>query len=75
VDYYNILRSLASEEEEVEESFDACNVVGMGYCPSPDFDEAVPPPSDPYKGEGTFPSGTGVLPPIPPWGQSMPGPG
>lgn len=67
-DYYRILRELASEEAPVEETYDACNISGMGYCPSPDFIE--PPPDDPYQEEGTFPVGGGVLPPIPPWGQS-----
>lgn len=67
-DYYRILRELASEEAPVEETYDACNISGMGYCPSPDFVE--PPPDDPYQEEGTFPVGGGVLPPIPPWGQS-----
>lgn len=69
-DYYQILRDLAGEEDEETESYDTCDVVGMGYCPSPDFDQAVQPPSDPYKEEGEFPADVGVLPPIPPWGRS-----
>lgn len=64
-DYYRILRELASEEAPVEEVYDACNISGMGYCPSGDFVE--PPPPDPYKEEGTLPAGVGILPPIPPW--------
>ena len=70
IDFYEILKSLANEEAPVEESFDACDVVGMGYCPSPDFDEIPAPPDSPYKEEGVFPAGVGVLPPIPPWGTS-----
>ena len=64
-DYYQMLRDLASEEAPVEETYDACNITGMGYCPSPDFVE--PPPNDPYKPEGSWPPGMGILPPIPPW--------
>lgn len=66
-DYYDILRDLANEELPVEESFDACDVIGQGFCPSPDFDSILPPPPDPYQPEGSFPAGVGVLPPIPPW--------
>lgn len=66
-DYYNILRELANEELPVEESYDSCDIIGMGYCPSPDFDEIPAPPPDPYQPEGTFPAGVGVLPPVPPW--------
>lgn len=36
-DWYGVLRSLAQEEAPIEEKFDACNLVGQGYCPSPDF--------------------------------------
>lgn len=64
-DYYQILRDLASEEIPPEEDWDACNMNGSGYCPSPDFQE--PPPEDPYRQEGSWPPGMGVLPPIPPW--------
>ena len=69
-DWYQILRDLANEELPLEESFDACDVIGMGYCPSPDFDDILPPPDQPYKEEGSFPEGAGVLPPVPPWGLS-----
>jgi len=69
-DYYAILKDLANEELPVEESFDSCDTMGMGYCPSPDFDEVIAPPNSPYKDEGSFPAGVGVLPPIPPWGLS-----
>jgi len=67
-DYYGMLKELASEDIPVEESYDACNITGMGYCPSPDFVE--PPPPDPYQPEGSWPPGMGVLPPIPPWGDT-----
>jgi hypothetical protein len=69
-DYYDILRSLASEELPVEEDFDSCDVIGQGFCPSPDFKDIEPPPTDPYQEEGTFPGDVGVLPPVPPWGTS-----
>ena len=67
-DWYEILRQLAKEEPPLEEVYDACDSVGMGYCPSPDFDSIIEPPSSPYKEEGEFPAGVGVLPPVPPWG-------
>lgn len=66
-DFYDILRCLAKEDLPEETNFDACDVIGMGYCPSPDFDEQPPPPPDPYVEEGSFPPGVGILPPIPPW--------
>jgi hypothetical protein len=69
-DWYDLLRELANEELPDEESYDACDVIGMGYCPSPDFEDIEPPPDSPYKEEGTFPAGVGVLPPVPPWGLS-----
>lgn len=66
-DYYQILRQLPSLEMPVDEQYDKCDMMGMGYCPSPDFDEATAPAPSPYIEEGTFPAGGGVLPPIPPW--------
>jgi hypothetical protein len=67
-DFYGILRELANEELPVEEKFDACDVIGQGFCPSPGFDEVVEPcPTTNYVEEGTFPAGVGVLPPVPPW--------
>lgn len=69
-DWYDVLRSLADSELPVEESFDQCDVNGMGYCPSPGFEDELPPPYNPYKTEGSFPAGVGVLPPVPPWGLS-----
>jgi len=69
-DYYEILRSLANEELPLEEDYDACDTIGMGYCPSPDFKDIEAPPRDPYQEEGDFPAGGGVLPPVPPWGLS-----
>lgn len=68
VDYYAILRSLARPPSEVTESYAACDVIGMGYCPSPDFDSIPESEPDPYMPEHTFPGQAGVLPPIPPWG-------
>lgn len=66
-DYYKILRGLASTELPVEESYDKCDINGMGYCPHPDFKLAPRPPVDPYKPEGSFPGQGGVLPPLPDW--------
>jgi hypothetical protein len=66
-DYYKILKGLANEELPVEESFDKCDINGMGYCPHPDFQLQEPPPTDPYKTEGSFPAEGGVLPPLPAW--------
>lgn len=70
VDWYDVLRKLANEELPVEENYDACDIVGMGYCPSPDFKDIQPPPDVPYREEGTFPPGVGVLPKVPSWGLS-----
>jgi hypothetical protein len=69
-DYYAILRELANDETPEAENYDACDVIGQGFCPSPDFDEILPPPKSPYQEEKTFPAGAGVLPPVPPWGLS-----
>jgi hypothetical protein len=69
-DYYATLKSLANSEAPLEEKFDACDMIGMGYCPSPDFDSIPAPAPSPYKEEGVFPAGVGVLPPVPPWGLS-----
>jgi hypothetical protein len=69
-DWYRILRELANEELPVEEEYDACDIIGMGYCPSPDFEDIAAPPKSPYKEEGSFPAGVGILPPVPPWGLS-----
>lgn len=66
-DYYKILKSLADTELPVEESYDKCDINGMGYCPHPEFKLAEPPPVDPYKPEGSFPGEGGVLPPLPSW--------
>jgi len=73
-DYYKILKSLADGELPVEENFDACDINGMGYCPHPDFRLAKPPEQNPYREEGAFPAGGGVLPPLPSWqGGDYPG--
>lgn len=51
-DWYAVLRDLASEDETVTESFDTCNTVGMGYCPSPGWQDTPAPQADPYFNEG-----------------------
>jgi hypothetical protein len=65
-DWYAILKSLPKTDLTDEELKDCANN-DMGYCPSPDFNEVPAPPKDPYKNEGDFPPGVGVLPPLPPW--------
>ena len=67
VNYYDILRKLPGTELPIEETYDKCDIIGMGYCPSPDFVNNDAPAADPYVGEGTFPAGGGVLGPVPPW--------
>lgn len=67
VDYYEILRNLPGGETPIEEEFDRCDTIGMGYCPSPDFDQAKAPPTSTYHPEGSFPVVGGLLPPVPPW--------
>jgi len=66
-DFYKILKSLANTELPLREDYSMCDINGMGFCPSPDFDTVEPPPASPYQPEGTFPEGAGVLPPVPPW--------
>lgn len=51
-DWYEVLRQLADTESPVEEKFNPCDVIGMGFCPSPEFKTAKPPPPDPYFKEG-----------------------
>ena len=51
-DYYAILRSLASVEEEPE-SIDECAVFDQGFCPSKRYAEMLPPAVKPYVPEGT----------------------
>jgi len=66
-DYYDIIRQIPGTELPISEEFDKCDLIGMGYCPSPDFNSIEPPPSDPYHEEGSFPIVGGLLPPVPPW--------
>lgn len=65
--YYDMLRNLPGTELPIEEKYDKCDSIGMGYCPSPDFINSPAPPNDPYVPEGTFTVGGGVLGPVPPW--------
>lgn len=51
-DWYEVLRQLATGEAPVEERFNPCDIIGMGLCPSPDFQNTKPPPPDPYFKEG-----------------------
>lgn len=71
-DYYRILKDIATIELPEESSYDSCNVNSMGHCPSPDFRTIPEPPPSPYRPEGYFPSGAGVLPPAPPWAIPLP---
>lgn len=68
VDYYAILKSLATEESVVEKSYDYCAMNDTGFCPSPDFDSIPEPESSPYLSEAEAGQlAGGILPPIPPW--------
>ena len=67
IDYYEILRNIPGSEIPVEEQYDKCDTIGMGYCPSPDFDQVPAPPTSTYHPEGSFPVVGGLLPPVPPW--------
>tara|TARA_R110000751_G_scaffold60240_2_gene125894 strand:- start:332 stop:802 length:471 start_codon:yes stop_codon:yes gene_type:complete len=53
-DFYEILRLNASSDSEVTSSFDACEVNGQGFCPSPNFASTPKPLPDPYVPEGTI---------------------
>lgn len=66
-DYYEILRSIPGTELPVDSEYDKCDIIGMGYCPSPDFIDHQAPEVNPHMPEGSFPSGGGVMPPVPPW--------
>jgi len=65
-DWYQELRNLASIKEAQQRPTDDCGPVDMGYC-TVDFDDYERPPASPYREEGVFPAGVGVLPPLPPW--------
>ena len=69
IDYYAVLRGLATEDETITTSYDSCRHNDMGFCPSPDFDSIPPPERDPYVPENNAMTiaGGGVLPPLPPW--------
>lgn len=62
-DYYRILRQIDTADEPIDD-LDECNVNDQGFFKIPDDKPPVP---DPYKPEGTFPPGVGILPPVPPW--------
>jgi len=66
-DYYQMLRDAAAEVTVETENMDYCGINGSGFCPSPDWKDAEPPPADPYHSEGSFTPGIGLLPPVPPW--------
>jgi hypothetical protein len=66
-DFYQILKDIATDDVPEEEVYDHCHINGMGFCPDPDFELVEPPPTSPYQPEGSFPAGTGILPPVPPW--------
>lgn len=69
-DYYNKLKNIADNSEQVDETIDYCNMNNMGYCPSPEFDSVSAPKEDKYYSEGSSAADAGVLPPVPPWGLS-----
>lgn len=66
-DYYEMLRQIPGDELPISEEFDKCDLIGMGNCPSPDFNSVPAPEPSPYHEEGTFPVAGGILPPVPPW--------
>jgi hypothetical protein len=66
-DYFAILHGLIETVQEETSEYDACNLVGMGFCPSPDFNEHPAPESSPYRSEGTTQPDGHVLPPVPDW--------
>jgi len=43
-DWYKILRELPPLPDQVEDRFDNCNTLGMGFCPSGDFEMGIPEP-------------------------------
>ncbi len=51
-DWYGILRNIASDDPIVEDKFNYCNTIGLGYCPSPDFKSIPKPPDSPFFDEG-----------------------
>lgn len=51
-DWFEVLRELANEELPVEKKFDACDIIGMGQCPSPEFKNFQPPEPSTYFPEG-----------------------
>lgn len=68
VDWYAVLRSLATEDTTETTSYDYCSMNDSGYCPSPDFDSIPAPEQSPYLSPDTAGQLVGkVLPPIPPW--------
>ncbi len=66
-DWYSVLKGLPKDEPPEETLNDWCGVVNNDFCPSPNFEDVKPPPQSPYRQEGEFPPGVGVLSPIPPW--------
>lgn len=67
-DYYKIIRSVASNDEEEYEKFDFCDTVDQGFCPSPGWGEEPAPTPSPYRQEGDgIVDDAGLLPPVPPW--------
>jgi hypothetical protein len=53
-DYYDMLRNIATTATTTTTSYDHCDIVGMGYCPSPDFASVSKPLVNPYVTEGTI---------------------
>lgn len=52
VDYYAILKEIATTEEPETRDYDYCATLDQGFCPSPDFDLLPPPPASTYGHEG-----------------------
>ena len=53
-DYYQMLRDLATPEDEDEPEYADCEVLDQGFCKHPSRQEAVIRRPDPYKDEGNL---------------------
>lgn len=59
-DWYALLRTLCTHDEPLYEKYEACDVIGQGFCPSPGFNQTPTPPADPYQPQGATPYGQSV---------------
>lgn len=68
-DWYALLRTIGVVDEPIVEKYEACDVIGQGFCPSPGFSDPRKQPVNPYLPEGATPYGVAVTlgPWVPPW--------